>query len=156
MSLDKAIRHGKENRKLYIGSKAFDPSCRNHGGCPFCISNRLHASRKREAYMNDQMEDVSLMRIFLSQPMRGLTDEQIQQDRKRAISYLLQEYPGAEVVESFFKDFHGHPLDALGRSICLLSTADLLCLLPGWQNARGCRVEEFCAQLYGIPSITLE
>lgn len=106
--------------------------------------------------MNDKTEDEFYMRIFISQPMRGLTDEQIQQDRKRAISYLLREYPGAEVVESFFKDFNGHPLDALGRSICLLSTADLLCLLPGWQNARGCRVEEFCAQLYGIPSIALE
>ena len=30
MSLDKAIKHGKEHRKPYTSSKAFDKSCRNH------------------------------------------------------------------------------------------------------------------------------
>ncbi len=42
MSLDKAIQHGKEHRKPYRGSKAIDPSCRNHGSCPWCKRNRLH------------------------------------------------------------------------------------------------------------------
>ena len=40
MSLDKAIAHGKEHRKPYRGSKAFDCSCRNHGSCSYCTSNR--------------------------------------------------------------------------------------------------------------------
>lgn len=42
MSLDKAIQHGKEHRKPYRGSKAIDPSCRNHGSCSWCKRNRLH------------------------------------------------------------------------------------------------------------------
>ena len=42
MSLDKAIAHGKERRKPYYGSKAIDPTCRNHGGCPWCEENRKH------------------------------------------------------------------------------------------------------------------
>lgn len=46
MSLDKAIKSGKEHRKPYRKSKAFDGSCRNHGGCPACKSNRNHATRK--------------------------------------------------------------------------------------------------------------
>ena len=41
MSLDKAIKHGKEHRKQYRGSKAIDYSCRNHGDCPCCKANRL-------------------------------------------------------------------------------------------------------------------
>lgn len=41
MSLDKAIKHGKEKRKPYYGSKAFDRTCRNHQGCQRCESNRL-------------------------------------------------------------------------------------------------------------------
>lgn len=45
MSLDKSIDHGKEHRKPYRGSKAFDPSCRNHGGCPWCEENRKHKFR---------------------------------------------------------------------------------------------------------------
>lgn len=41
MSLQKAIKHGKEHSKPYTDSKAFDKSCRNHGGCDFCKDNRL-------------------------------------------------------------------------------------------------------------------
>jgi len=41
MSLDKAIKAGKEKRKLYRGAKAVDHSCRNHGDCPYCANNRL-------------------------------------------------------------------------------------------------------------------
>lgn len=56
MSLDKAIFYGKEHRKPYRGSKAFDKSCRNHGNhghgpgnqCPWCLSNRLHSNKVRE------------------------------------------------------------------------------------------------------------
>ena len=47
MSLDKAIEHGKEKRKPYYGSKAFDRTCRNHGSCPWCKRNRLHKFRDR-------------------------------------------------------------------------------------------------------------
>lgn len=48
MSLDKAIKHGKEKRKPYRHSKAFDPSCRNHGGCPYCKNGRKHRTEKRK------------------------------------------------------------------------------------------------------------
>lgn len=42
MSLDKAIKHGKEHRKPYTGAKAMFKSCRNHGGCPWCEEDRKH------------------------------------------------------------------------------------------------------------------
>lgn len=45
--LDKAIRHGKEHRAPYRGSKVIDRSCRNHGDCPYCKGNRLYSSKKR-------------------------------------------------------------------------------------------------------------
>lgn len=47
MSLDKAIEHGKEKRRPYIGSKAIDVSCRNHGGCTWCEENRRHKFRDK-------------------------------------------------------------------------------------------------------------
>jgi hypothetical protein len=40
MALDKAIQYGKEKRKPYRGAKAVDCSCRNHGSCSWCRSNR--------------------------------------------------------------------------------------------------------------------
>ena len=55
MSLDKSIAHGKEKRKPYMGSKAIDPSCRNHGGCPWCEENRKH--KFREKHMEDLRDD---------------------------------------------------------------------------------------------------
>lgn len=48
MSLNKAITHKKERRKPYFGAKSFDRTCRNHGSCPYCQSNRLHKNKKRE------------------------------------------------------------------------------------------------------------
>lgn len=49
--LDKAIASGKERRKPYRGAKAIDRSCRNHGGCVWCESNRLHKYRAEVARM---------------------------------------------------------------------------------------------------------
>ena len=60
MSLDKAIEHNKENRKPYRGAKSVDPSCRNHGSCPWCRSNRLHKfhyEKRDDRYDIEEMEE---------------------------------------------------------------------------------------------------
>jgi len=46
MPLEKAIKHGKEHRKDYYRSQAFDHQCRPHGGCPFCYNSRMYQQRK--------------------------------------------------------------------------------------------------------------
>jgi len=56
MSLDKAIKHKKEHRKPYYGSKAFSQSCRCHGGCKACLENRTHSERKRKLSAEEQIE----------------------------------------------------------------------------------------------------
>ena len=50
MGLEKAIAHGKEHRKPYRDndSRAFDMECRNHGGCVWCIRNRMYSYNKRK------------------------------------------------------------------------------------------------------------
>ena len=58
MSMNKAIRYGKEHRKEYRGSKAIAKSCRCHGACPFCYGNRMHAAAKRKAAQNDRLKIV--------------------------------------------------------------------------------------------------
>lgn len=47
MSLEKAIESGKEKRKKYKGSKAIDKTCRNHGSCKWCESNRRYKFKKK-------------------------------------------------------------------------------------------------------------
>lgn len=54
MSLDKAIIFGKEKRKQYRGAKSIDPSCRNHGGCPWCEEGRMHKYRRDMIRMEEQ------------------------------------------------------------------------------------------------------
>lgn len=46
MGLEKAIASGKEHRKAYRGVKAFDPECRNHGGCDRCLRSRTYRTQK--------------------------------------------------------------------------------------------------------------
>ena len=57
MSLEKAIQNKKEKRKPYRGSKAFDCSCRNHGSCSWCESNRLIADTKARMRLEGQEDE---------------------------------------------------------------------------------------------------
>lgn len=55
--LDKAILAGKEHREPYYGSKKIDPTCRNHGSCPWCQENRNYKNIINIQRMNDQEKD---------------------------------------------------------------------------------------------------
>ena len=57
MSLNKAIEHGKEKRKPYKGAKAIDRTCRNHGSCEWCKSNRLYQQLKMHEATRQALEE---------------------------------------------------------------------------------------------------
>lgn len=57
MSLDQAIKSGKEHRKPYRRSQAFDITCRNHGGCPYCSEGRLHKRTLAEIEADEAVEE---------------------------------------------------------------------------------------------------
>lgn len=62
MSLDKAIKYGKEHRKQYFGSERYFGSCRNHGSCPFCQGNRLHKFRdKHPETMEEAIDEITVV-----------------------------------------------------------------------------------------------
>lgn len=64
MSMDKAIKSGKEHRKEYPFCKSVDTQCQNHGGrykgweCPYCKGNRLHKFKKREQEAKSKLKEV--------------------------------------------------------------------------------------------------
>ena len=97
-----------------------------------------------------------MKKLFISQPMRGKSDEEILAERKKAIE-LAQEMIGepVEVIDSFFQNAPAdvRPLWFLGKSLELLSTADIAYFAKGWEDARGCRIENQCAIEYGIEVI---
>ena len=94
-----------------------------------------------------------MKKLFISQPMRGKTDEEILAVREKAIASAERELgEKVEVIESFFQkaDAETHPLWYLGKSLELLSTADVAYFAKGWEESRGCRIENTCAVEYGI------
>lgn len=51
------------------------------------------------------------MRVFISQPMNGRSDEEILKERDDAIAFIQSKYDNVEIVDSFFDDFPGDPVD---------------------------------------------
>ena len=97
-----------------------------------------------------------MKKLFISQPMRGKSDEQIIAERQKAVEsaekYLGEE---VEVIDSFFQSAptDATPLWYLGESLKLLATADVAYFADGWEEARGCRIENECAIEYEIDVI---
>lgn len=94
-----------------------------------------------------------MKKLFISQPMRDKTNEEILETRKQikeGVERLLGE--DIEVIDSFFKDapHEAKPLWFLSKSLELLSTADCAYFGEGWKDYRGCRIEHECAVQYGI------
>lgn len=97
-----------------------------------------------------------MKKLFISQPMRGKTDEEILAERKKAIESAERSLvEPVEVIDSFFQNApaDARPLWFLGKSLELLSTADIAYFAKGWEDARGCRIENQCAIEYGIEVI---
>ena len=95
-----------------------------------------------------------MRKVFISQPMRGKTDEEILAERDEAIEKVKQIYDGEEIeiIDSFLKEAPADatPLWYLGDSIVLLSKADVVYFCNGWETACGCVIEYMCAKMYGI------
>lgn len=97
-----------------------------------------------------------MKKLFISQPMKGKSDQDILEERKKAIreaEKLLGE--PVEVIDSFFQaaPADAKPLWFLGKSLELLAGADVAYFASGWQDARGCKIEHTCTVEYGIASI---
>lgn len=92
-----------------------------------------------------------MKKLFISQPMRGRSDEEILKERESLIEKAKQKVNDeVEILDSYFSDYNGNALGFLGKSIELLSKADVALFGADWKSARGCRVEHKCCEEYGI------
>ena len=105
-----------------------------------------------------------MVRLFISQPMRGKSDEEIEREREDLIAIAKAVYAErgeVEVIDSFFKGGLVVPAGAkaplyyLSKSLELLATADVAIFAKDWREARGCRIEHECADGYGVARIEL-
>ena len=100
-----------------------------------------------------------MTRLFISQPMRDKTNEQIEAERNKAVE-TVKKILGEEVeiIDSFFKDapHDAKPLWFLGKSFELLSSADVAYFCKDWEKYRGCKMEHTACIEYGIKTIEFE
>ena len=107
------------------------------------------------------------MKIFISQPMKDRTFDEIEIERNVMIHVIGCVYPDEEieVIDSLFSDEdvpEGETVGALwflGESIKAMDKADLVVMAVNWQHARGCQIEHEIAVDYDkrvIPYWTIE
>lgn len=93
-----------------------------------------------------------MKKLFISQPMRDKTDLEIKTERDNIIKKVTDMFGKVEVIDSFFEKapHDAKPLWFLGKSLELLSTADVAYFAKDWNKYRGCKIEHTCATEYGI------
>lgn len=102
-------------------------------------------------------------KAMLSQPMNGMTDEQIVATRNKAVAAL--EAQGYEIINTLFTDEWYNPenmeargvvqipLCFLAKSLENMSLCHAAYFCKGWENARGCKIEHEAAVAYGLTII---
>lgn len=99
------------------------------------------------------------MKVFLSQPMRDKTHEEILSNIREVQEFLTKylDSTNIEIIESYSpKNKSKEPLVALGDSIKMLANADLAVFLDDWNQYRGCIIEHHTAKIYEVPHISIK
>lgn len=90
------------------------------------------------------------MKLMISQPMRGKTNEQIREERAEVVRQLEEQ--GHEVVDTIFENAPANEdiaIHMLSQSIRYIGKVDGVVFMQGFLNARGCRIEYDVAREYG-------
>ena len=105
-----------------------------------------------EAIEITRKENTNMKKLFISQPMKDKTNEEIKAERERIIKEVTDKFGEVEVIDSFFENapHDARPLWFLGKSLELLSTADVAYFAKDWEKYRRCKIEHTCAVEYGI------
>lgn len=90
------------------------------------------------------------MKVMISQPMNGKTEEQIKEERKELIKAI--EGNGDEVINTIFEEESPKDCDIaiyyLAKSIEAIGKVDRVVFMKGWKRARGCVIEHLVAVKY--------
>ena len=88
------------------------------------------------------------MKVMICQPMNGRKDNEILAERNLIIAELSK-YKEVILLDTFFITEESNPVKLLAKSIEKLAEADLVVFAPGWEQARGCKIEFEVAKNYG-------
>lgn len=100
---------------------------------------------------------MNTIKVFISQPMRDKTFEEITKEREAIIEAMKKmvamsedaNRPQVEIIDSLLKE-QSTPVNDLGKSLQFLSQADIAIFAEGWEKANGCSIEHSVCERYGI------
>lgn len=112
------------------------------------------------------------MKVFISQPMNGRSEEEVMEEREKYIEAfkewiykhvatddITRKACTFNVIDNYNKPYA--PADAsrlwyLADSLKLMADAEYVIFVPGWKKSYGCRVEMMCCTFYDIPYIKMK
>ena len=97
------------------------------------------------------------MKIFISMGMKAKSTEQVKVEMNKVFEFVKNKLPEAKLIDSVIdgadKDIAIKGDDVgvwyLGKSILLLSEADIVFFVNDWRHFRGCSIEREIADKYG-------
>lgn len=102
------------------------------------------------------------MKVFISQPMSGLTDAEIVAVREKIFGEYQADHPEAVLMDAYsetkkrmgeFFTYQHSDVAMLAFAIEMLADSDVIIFAKGWEHHRGCRIEDKVATYYDIPKI---
>lgn len=109
----------------------------------------LYSQKLKKEKELKEMNEIQKLKIMISQPMNGKTEEQIRNERAHLVKKL--EEKGYEVIDTIFAEETPEGdarLFYLAKSIEAMSKVDAIVFMPGWKDARGCKIEHEIAVKY--------
>lgn len=99
------------------------------------------------------------MKVFISQPMSGLTEDEVMTVKHNILEMLSSKYGNITTVDNY--NHIDVPVDAgsiwhLGTSIQMMEECDAIFFADGWENARGCCVEYEICKYYNLKVLNAE
>lgn len=101
------------------------------------------------------------MKVFISQPMSGKSQEEIDNQRENAINKIKNKYlnENIEFIYSIIEEEPNNniftiPVWYLSKSIEKMAEATLVYFDKGWEMANGCLIEYQICKKYGIPTVS--
>ena len=91
------------------------------------------------------------IKIMISQPMRGKTNEEIRKEREKIVRRM--EKDNFEVIDTIISENapkgYNEGIYYLAKSIEFMSKAEIVYFMKGWEEAKGCKIENKICQYYG-------
>ena len=93
------------------------------------------------------------MNVFISQPMVGLTNNELKKYRSKVLDMIKRRYP-TEKIHLIYPPYpygHNESVWALGKSLEYIAQADLVFFLKYWEISYMCSLQHAICRYYRIP-----